>query len=249
LQVGQRTIVAAVCALFSQAIASAAQGRPATDIFVAPLSIHDGRPVIGKPVNITDRAGNDFAPVFTPDGRAILCISRDDAGQSDIYRYDMDSKAIVRVTATPENESSPSIMPGGARFSVIRADHPRKAEGALVHVDMRTAKIDTLGRGVGRSLTPLLDHGGFSFTHPADSTIILATMRWPEGQSRDLVAPPRSHVRVRPGRRTSSMLSRTLPPASKSRSPSTWRRPACCAMGANWRIPSLAGRCSDPPSP
>jgi len=113
--------------LFAGGVARAgAQAAPATDIFLAPLSISstDGRPTIGKPVNITSRPGYDNQPAFTPDSRAILftSIHEDGGGQSDIYRYDLGTKAITRVTSTPESEYSATIMPGGQRFSVIRVE-------------------------------------------------------------------------------------------------------------------------------
>jgi len=104
--------------------AQAAQAPPATDIFLAPLSISstDGRPVIGKPVNVTNRPGYDNQPAFTPDSKGILFTSIHEDGQSDIYRYDLATKAITRVTSTPESEYSATIMPGGQRFSVIRVE-------------------------------------------------------------------------------------------------------------------------------
>ena len=63
-----------------------AQGRPSTDIYLAPLSMQNGEPVIGAPVNITHRPGYDNQPSFTPDSRAILFTSTHEDGQSDIYR-------------------------------------------------------------------------------------------------------------------------------------------------------------------
>src|SRR6476660_3296359 len=106
--------------------AQAAQAPPATDIFLAPLSISstDGRPTIGKPVNVTNRPGYDNQPAFTPDSRGMLftSIHEDGGGQSDIYRYDVGTKAITRVTSTPESEYSATIMPGGQRFSVSRVE-------------------------------------------------------------------------------------------------------------------------------
>ncbi len=104
--------------------AQAAQAPPATDIFLAPLSISstDGRPTIGKPVNVTNRPGYDNQPAFTPDSKGMLFTSIHEDGQSDIYRYDVGTKAITRVTSTPESEYSATIMPGGQRFSVIRVE-------------------------------------------------------------------------------------------------------------------------------
>lgn len=117
-------VIAAVCVLFSPV---APPGPQPSDLFLAPLSMHDGRPVIGTPVNVTNRAawragGYDNQPTFTPDGRAILFTSKRDDAQSDIYRYDIASKTTTRVTATPESESSPTVMPGGTRFSAVRLE-------------------------------------------------------------------------------------------------------------------------------
>ena len=113
-----------VAAAVRAAGAQTAQTPPATDIFLAPISISstDGRPTIGKPVNVTNRPGYDNQPAFTPDSKAILFTSIHEDGQSDIYRYDLGTKAITRVTSTPESEYSATIMPGGQRFSVIRVE-------------------------------------------------------------------------------------------------------------------------------
>lgn len=99
-----------------------AQQPPSTDIFLAPLSIENGRPVIGAPFNVTNRPGYDNQPSFTPDGQAFLFTSTHDDGQSDIYRYDLASKQITRITTTPESEYSATVMPGGQRFSVVRVE-------------------------------------------------------------------------------------------------------------------------------
>lgn len=99
---------------------AAAQGS--TDIYLAPLSMQNGRPVIGAPINLTNRAGYDNQPSFTPDSRAILYTSTREDKQSDIYRIDIASKAITRVTMTLESEYSATVMPGGKRFSVIRVE-------------------------------------------------------------------------------------------------------------------------------
>ena len=116
----------AVCLIATFVVArtpGAQQAPPATDIFLAPISIGaDSKPVIGKPINITNRPGYDNQPAFTPDSHGILFTSIHEDGQSDIYRYDLATKAIARVTSTPESEYSATIMPGGQRFSVIRVE-------------------------------------------------------------------------------------------------------------------------------
>ena len=61
-----------------------AQAVPATDVYLAPLTINGTAISVGAPVNITSRAGYDNQPAFTPDGRAILYTSIRE-GQADIY--------------------------------------------------------------------------------------------------------------------------------------------------------------------
>ncbi|MEP6492964.1 MAG: hypothetical protein ABJF01_09825 [bacterium] len=95
---------------------------PSTDIFLASLSMRAGKPVVGTPVNITHRPGYDNQPSFTRDSRSILFTSTHEDAQSDIYRYDIASKSVARVTTTSESEYSATVMPGGKRFSVIRVE-------------------------------------------------------------------------------------------------------------------------------
>ena len=103
-------------------LAGAQAGPPGTDIFLAPLSVVGSKVTVGAPTNITARQGYDNQPSFTPDGTSILFTSVRAGGQSDIYRYDLASKRTSQVTHTPESEYSPTVMPGGTRFSVIRVE-------------------------------------------------------------------------------------------------------------------------------
>jgi Tol biopolymer transport system component len=114
---------------------SATQAPPDTEIYLAPLTRHDGVLEVGPAENITNNPGYDNQPFFTPDGRGILFTSvrgpspgvRDGAPvQTDIYRYDLASRAIARVTQTAESEYSPTVMPDGTRISVVRVE----ADGA-----------------------------------------------------------------------------------------------------------------------
>jgi dipeptidyl aminopeptidase/acylaminoacyl peptidase len=115
-------VIVTVAGLIAASAAARAQRPPSTDIFLAPLSIDNGRPIIGTPVNVTNRPGYDNQPSFTPDAHAFLFTSTHDDGQSDIYRYDLEAKEITRVTTTPESEYSATVMPGGKRFSVVRVE-------------------------------------------------------------------------------------------------------------------------------
>ncbi|MFQ5689237.1 MAG: hypothetical protein ACE5HQ_03080 [Gemmatimonadota bacterium] len=111
----------AVAALVPIAFAGA-QAPPDTDIYVAELEPANGTWNLGAVTNITHREGYDNQPQFTPDGRALLYTSIREDGQADTYRYDLDTGATTRLTATPESEYSPTPMPGGFEFSAVRVE-------------------------------------------------------------------------------------------------------------------------------
>jgi Tol biopolymer transport system component len=105
---------------------------PDTEIYLATFSTASGRVTIGPPVDISNNPGYDNQPSFTPDGRSVLFTSVRGARQtdpansaasgSDIYRYDIESQQVTRVTDTPESEYSPIVTPDGTHFSTIRVE-------------------------------------------------------------------------------------------------------------------------------
>jgi dipeptidyl aminopeptidase/acylaminoacyl peptidase len=99
-----------------------ATAPPATDIYVAELRITDRRVSVGAPVNVTARPGYDNQPFFLPDGRAFLYTAVHADSQADIYRYDLERKASVQLTATRESEYSPTPLPAVDGFSVVRVE-------------------------------------------------------------------------------------------------------------------------------
>jgi hypothetical protein len=101
---------------------AAPAGPPTTDIHLVPLTRHEGRLHLGEPRNITNRAGYDNQPSFTPDGRALYYTSIRADGQADIYRYDIASGSTARFTDTPESEYSPTVMPDGREVSTVRVE-------------------------------------------------------------------------------------------------------------------------------
>ena len=98
------------------------QAPPDADIFLVDLTYKDQVIQVGKPINVTRRKGYDNQPSFTPDGKSMLYTSMREDGQTDIYRYDLQSMATVPLTQTPEGEYSPTVTPDTAYFSVIRVE-------------------------------------------------------------------------------------------------------------------------------
>ena len=106
-----RLTVSAILVL-GGASAVAAQ-NPESDIFVADVLVEAGHTTeIGVPRNVTNRAGYDNHPWFSPDGTALYYVAELD-GQTDVFSVDLTSLAVRRVTDTPENEFSPTLLPGG----------------------------------------------------------------------------------------------------------------------------------------
>jgi len=111
-----------IISLVAMCVAMPLGAQGSTDIYLAPLSMQNGRPVVGAPLNLTNRPGYDNQPSFTPDSKTILYTSTREDAQSDIYKIAIATKAITRVTTTSESEYSATVMPGGMRFSVIRVE-------------------------------------------------------------------------------------------------------------------------------
>lgn len=100
-----------------------AAAPPDTDIFVVELkTAAGGKLEPGPAANVTRHAGYDNQPSFLPDGAGFFFTSQRDGAQTDIYRHDFKTGASSRVTSTPESEYSPTVMPGGKFFSVVRVE-------------------------------------------------------------------------------------------------------------------------------
>jgi dipeptidyl aminopeptidase/acylaminoacyl peptidase len=117
------TAFAALLALALTAPLGAQQRAAANpEVFLASLS-RDVFPLTGgAALNISNNPGYDNQPSFTPDGKAILFTSNRDGKQTDIYRYEIATKATTQLTHSPESEYSPIVTPDGKTFSVIRVE-------------------------------------------------------------------------------------------------------------------------------
>lgn len=93
-----------------------------TDIYVGTLAVREGGLVVSNWHNATDREGYDNQPFFGPGGAFLLYTSGRADGQTEIFRYDPATGSAVQVTHTAESEYSPTIVPDGSGFSVVRVE-------------------------------------------------------------------------------------------------------------------------------
>jgi Tol biopolymer transport system component len=99
-------------------MAGQAASPPPTPVFLATLSVRDSKVDIGKPINISNNAGYDNRPSFTPDSAAVLFTSVR-GGASRSGRSEGTTSAVTvptgdqSVTNTPEAEYSPTVTPDG----------------------------------------------------------------------------------------------------------------------------------------
>ena len=158
----------AMLGLIGAATAGDARAQTGTDIFMAPLRQTGRNVTIGAPVNLTHRAGYDNQPSFTPDGAALLYTAIGDKGQADTWTIRVANGATPsRVTNTAIGVYSPTVMPDGQSFSVIRVEldstqrlwkfplgggeptlvlEPIKPVGYHVWLDANTVCVYVLGR-------------------------------------------------------------------------------------------------------
>jgi dipeptidyl aminopeptidase/acylaminoacyl peptidase len=110
----------------SPALIGAQQRPPAnTEVYLTGLSVDVHPLTVGDKtslINISNSPGYDNEPSFTPDGKSVLFVSNRDGKQTDIYRYDIATKALTQLTHPPESEYSPVVTPDGTTFSVIRVE-------------------------------------------------------------------------------------------------------------------------------
>lgn len=102
---------------------------PATEVFLAPLSLSGGKLSLGTPENISNSPGYDNQPFFAPDGGTLFFTSaRGDVSskcgspQTDVYRLDLRDRQVARVTDTEDCEYSPTVTPDKQHLSVIRVE-------------------------------------------------------------------------------------------------------------------------------
>ena len=131
------------------------QQAPATDVYLVPLKG-------GGPINVSNSPGYDNQPSFLPDSSAVLFSSNRDGKQTDIYRYDIASKALTQLTRTVDSEYSPLVTPDGKGFSVIR-----QAAADSTQLLVRYSLDGSDARVIFENVKPVGYHAWIDATHVA----------------------------------------------------------------------------------
>lgn len=175
-----------------------------TDIWVGELRGSGSALSLGVLRNVTQRAGYDNQPQFTPDGSALLYTRIGDDGRADTWRVQVNGRGNSQVTRTVRRqEYSPTPMPDGRGFSaiVVEVDSTQRLwaydwNGVPQRVIVPALKPVGYHVWVGRS-----NIGGFVLSQPTPRDANALVLMNPETERVDTLARGigRAFARV-PGR-------------------------------------------------
>jgi hypothetical protein len=137
---GERKSIRLFTSFIGLLICSASAKMPGFDIYVGDLILQDNRLEVSHLKALTNRAEYDNQPLFLPEGDSLLYTSaqtHNKLEQTDSMFVSLESGEVLNLTKSSESEYSPTLMPNGKSFSVIRAAndqqklwryplHPRK---------------------------------------------------------------------------------------------------------------------------
>ena len=94
-----KSLTAAVFTMGLAAVpAQTPQAPPRTEVYLASFTSGPAGTVSGPLINVSQSPGYDNQPSYTPDGQAILFTSDRVDRQTDIFRYNLASKSLTRLT-------------------------------------------------------------------------------------------------------------------------------------------------------
>ena len=97
---------------------------PGFDIWIADLTLKQGGLHISHLQALTQRGAYDNQPLFLPDGQSLLytaALEHQGQEQTDSFLASLADNNKVNLTRSDVSEYSPTLMPDGQNFSVIRA--------------------------------------------------------------------------------------------------------------------------------
>ena len=102
-----------------------AQDLPTTNIYMFDIEKEsDSLYHFNNPKFLTDFNANGYnnQPAFMSENELYLTVGLPGAGQTDIYKLDINDKTKLQVTRTQESEYSPTLMPDNRNFSAVRVE-------------------------------------------------------------------------------------------------------------------------------
>lgn len=105
-------------------IFSVSAKMPGFNIYVGDLVLQENRLAVSHLKALTNRIDYDNQPLFLPDGNSLLytaALTHNKVEQTDSMFVSLESGQVSNLTNSSESEYSPTIMPTGNSFSVIRA--------------------------------------------------------------------------------------------------------------------------------
>lgn len=121
MKINIKNILIAIIVIFVQT--NAFSQAPTTAIFLVDMNNNNGSFTFGTPEKITTRTEYNSQPSFDAKGR-YLYYSSAISGQTDIFKYDVNSGWEKRLTFTSDAEYSPIVIPNSNYFSVIHLGLP-----------------------------------------------------------------------------------------------------------------------------
>ncbi|HXI87230.1 MAG TPA: Tol-Pal system beta propeller repeat protein TolB [Parvularculaceae bacterium] len=128
--------------------------------------------------------GMTFAPRFSPDGAQVL-LSMERDGNSDIFKMDLSTRRLTRLTDNPAIDVSPSMSPDGRRIA-FTSDRGGAQQIYVMNADGSDQKRITFGEG--RYMTPVWSPRGdlIAFTRQYEGQFYIGVIR-PDGSGERLL--------------------------------------------------------------
>jgi len=128
--------------------------------------------------------GMTFAPRFSPDGRQVL-MSMERGGNSDVFKMDLATRRLTRLTNNPAIDTSPTMSPDGRRIA-FTSDRGGSQQIYVMNEDGSGQRRITFGQG--RYQTPVWSPRGdlIAFTRQYQGRFYIGVIR-PDGSGERLL--------------------------------------------------------------
>jgi TolB protein len=128
--------------------------------------------------------GMTFAPRFSPDGTQVL-LAMERAGNSDVFKMDLATRRLTRLTDNPAIDVSPTMSPKGDRIA-FASDRGGSQQIYVMNADGSNQKRITFGEG--RYQTPVWSPRGdlIAFTRQYEGRFYIGVIR-PDGAGERLL--------------------------------------------------------------